>query len=510
MPNQKKKGALLGYANVIIKNLINLIYVPLLLHFLGQTDYGVFQMTNSVVFALTLLSAGFYGSYVRFYMLERAKGSTDTDMPIRKLNGIFLLVYIVVAALCLIGGLLMVTYVHQLFHRGLTPDEISLARTLLVVMSVNVAVTLFSTPFDSYIIAHEQFVFQQSRQLLTSLAQPFLALILLWFGTGAIGVACTQLTISTILLVLNIVFATRRLRMRFMFTNLQWFQFKAIVVFSFWILLNQIFDLVNNNVPNFLLGAMASASAVTVFSIALQIRNLFFSISTTMSGVFVPQINRLVAETDDNHVLLQLMTRVGRYQMILFWYLFGGFVVVGRYFIYLWAGAANTDAYWLCFIMVLPIMIPLTQNLGIEIQRAKNKHKARSLIYVLTAAIDIVLSVLLIPRIGYWATAIGYTVSILLGTGLFMNWYYHNHIRLNMLYFWKNQLPTIGTAIVSIGICLAGTRLLPVNSVATFIIWGVAYTFLFGIGTMYLGLTTQEREHAMHFIHRKDRHEQSH
>ena len=91
-----------------------------------------------------------------------------------------------------------------------------------------------------------------------------------------------------------------------------------------------------------------------------------------------------------------------------------------------------------------------------------------------------------------------------------MNWYYHNHIRLNMLYFWKNQLPTIGTAIVSIGICLAGTRLLPVNSVATFIIWGVAYTFLFGIGTMYLGLTTQEREHAMHFIHRKDRHEQSH
>lgn len=27
--------------------------------FLGQGDYGVFQMTNSVVFALTLLSAGF-------------------------------------------------------------------------------------------------------------------------------------------------------------------------------------------------------------------------------------------------------------------------------------------------------------------------------------------------------------------------------------------------------------------------------------------------------------------
>ncbi len=553
MPNQKKKGALLGYANVIAKNLVNLIYVPLLLHFLGQSDYGVFQMTNSVVFALTLLSAGFYGSYVRFYMRERAKGGTDTGEGIRKLNGIFLLVYVVVAILCLIGGLLMVAYVRQLFRNGLTAGEINLARILLVIMSVNIAVTLFSTPFDSYIIAHEQFVFQQSRQLLTSLAQPFLALVLLWLGTGAIGVACAQLIISTVLLLLNIVFATRRLRMRFTFTNLQWIQFKAIAVFSFWILLNQIFDLVNNNVPNFLLGAMASAmrftftnlqwiqfkaiavfsfwillnqifdlvnnnvpnfllgamasaSAVTVFSIALQIRNLFFSMSTTMSGVFVPQINRLVAETDNNDQLLHLMTRVGRYQMILFWYLFGGFIVVGQYFVYLWAGAANADAYWLCLIMVLPVMIPLTQNTGIEIQRAKNKHKARSLIYVLTAVLDIVISVLLIPHIGYWATAIGYTISILLGTGLFMNWYYHRSIGLNMLYFWKHQLPTIGVAIASIAICLAGTRLLPIHSTPTFIIWGVAYTLLFGAGAMYLGLTADERVKMLQIICRKDKH----
>ena len=51
MANQRKAGAALGYANVIAKNLVNLMYVPLLLHFVGQGDYGVFQMTNSVVFA---------------------------------------------------------------------------------------------------------------------------------------------------------------------------------------------------------------------------------------------------------------------------------------------------------------------------------------------------------------------------------------------------------------------------------------------------------------------------
>lgn len=503
LPSQKKSGAILGYLNIIVKNLVNLIYVPLLLRFLGQADYGVFQMTNSVVFALTILSAGFYGSYVRFYMNERAAGSSDTDGGIKRLNGMFLIVYVVVAVLCLAAGAIMVVYVEEIFKHGLTPSEIGLARILLIIMSANVGVTMLSTPFDSYIIAHEQFVFQQSRQLFTTLAQPFLALFLLWIGIGAVGVACAQLAISIILLLLNISFAFRKLSMGISLTGLQWSLFKAIAIFSFWILLNQIFDLVNNNVPNFLLGAMESASAVTVFSIAVQIRNIFVSLSTTMSNVFVPQINRIVAVNDDNDVLIRLMTRVGRYQMIIFWLLFGGFIVVGHYFVILWAGKSNENAYWLCLIMVLPVMIPLTQNTGIEIQRAKNQHKARSLIYILTSVINIAMTVSLIPRIGYWAPAIGYIVSLLLGTGLFMNWYYHARIRLNMKFFWKKQCPTMALAAVVVCICLVGTRLLPVTSIATFILWGVVYALLFCTGALKVSLTPEEREKILGRLRRK-------
>lgn len=503
MASQKKTGALLGYANILVKNLVNLIYVPLLLHFLGQENYGVFQMTNSVVFALTLLSAGFYGSYVRFYMRERAMGGGDDGLGVRKLNGMFFLVYLAVAVLCLAVGMIMVANVWNLFSNGLTKSEIYLARVLLLIMSISITVTMVSTPFDSYIVAHEKFVFQQSRQLFTALAQPFLTVLLLWLGMGAVGVACAQLAISSVLLVLNVNFAVRKLCMRFKFRGLEWALFKAISIFSFWIFLNQIFDLVNNNVPNFLLGAMASASAVAVFSIAVQIRNIFFSMSTTMSNVFVPQINRIVAESDDNNILTQLMTRVGRYQMVLFWYLFGGFIVLGQYFVRLWAGEANADAYWLCLIMVLPVMIPLTQNTGIEIQRAKNRHKIRSLIYILTSIIDIIISVALIPSIGYWATAIGYVASIFLGTGLFMNWYYHARIGLDMVYFWKHQLPTISFALMVIVVCLLGGLLVPVVSIPTFLSWGVVYSLLFGTGVMKVSLTDDERMKIINRLQRK-------
>lgn len=397
----------------------------------------------------------------------------------------------------------MTINVRSFFSGGLTASELVLARELMGIMTVNVAIQLLSTPFDSYIVSHEKFVFQQSRQLLTSIAQPFLAVLLLWLGTGAVGVACAQMFITSVLLLMNIWYATRTLGMRFTFKGLEWSMFKAIAVFSFWIFLNQIFDLVNNNVPNFLLGAMASATAVAVFAIALQIRNLFFSMSTTMSNVFVPMINRIVAESDDNNVLTRLMTRVGRYQMVLFWYLFGGFIVLGRYFIHIWAGDANADAYWLILIMTLPVMVPLTQNTGIEIQRAKNRHKARSLIYVLISVIDIVICVIFIPTMGYWATAIGYLASIMLGTGLFMNWYYHTRIGLDMVYFWKNMLPTIALALIVTAVCLLGTHFLPVNSILMFLVWGVVYSILFLSGAMKVSLTGEEREKIIGRIKRK-------
>ena len=213
MQSQKKAGAILGYLNIGAKNLVNLIYVPLLLHFLGQGDYGVYQMTASVTFALTLLEAGFSGAYVRFYMRKRAN---NDEAGIRELNGIFFLTYLAVALFCLVGGVLLIANVQRLFSRGLTASELVLARELMAIMSVNIAVQFLSSPFDSYIAAHEQFIFQQSRQLLVAIAQPLLAVILLMLGIGAVWVASAQLIMTAVLLLLNIslLFHCRNLQLK--------------------------------------------------------------------------------------------------------------------------------------------------------------------------------------------------------------------------------------------------------------------------------------------------------
>ena len=140
------------------------------------------------------------------------------------------------------------------------------------------------------------------------------------------------------LLALNASFCLGRLEMRFDIRRFDVGLFRAIAAFSAWIFANQVCDLVNQNVPNVLLGALTSASAVAVFAVSVQIRSVFYSLSTTMSSVFTPKINRIVAESDDNAKLTRLMTRVGRYQMVLFCWVYGGFALLGRFFVLEWAG----------------------------------------------------------------------------------------------------------------------------------------------------------------------------
>ncbi len=482
MASQRKAGAILGYANIVVKNLVNLVYTPMLLAFVGQADYGVFQTSNSFVFSLSLLTFGFSQAYVRFYTLKRARG---TEEDIRSLNGMYLMLYVAVCSVALALGLLFAANVEVFFSTSFTSEQVGLAGQLMTIMAFSVVCTLFSTVFDAYILAHEQFKFQQSRQMFTSLATPFFAFLLLNLGMGAVGVALAQLAVYVTLLVLNARFAILKLGMRFNLRKFDFGLFRAIAVFSAWIFANQICDLVNNSVPNMMLGALTSAVTVSVFAVSIQIRSVFVSLSTVMSNVFIPKINQIVATSDDNGELTRLMTRVGRYQMFLFCWVYCGFVLLGRFFIAKWAGEGFMDAYYLICAMALPLGVPLCQNTGIEIQRAKNKHKARSVVYLCMAGINVLFTLLASPYLGYWAPAIAYCMSITLGNGLFMNWYYQKRIGLDMGFFWKRNLPVV---IASAGVTVAGMVLghfVSVDSWLGFCAWGLVYTAVFA-GAMWL------------------------
>ena len=65
--SQKKAGVVLSYASQAVQIISGLIYTPIMLRILGQSEYGLYQLVYSVVSYLGLLSMGFNASYMRFY-----------------------------------------------------------------------------------------------------------------------------------------------------------------------------------------------------------------------------------------------------------------------------------------------------------------------------------------------------------------------------------------------------------------------------------------------------------
>lgn len=476
MINQRRSGAVLSYLNIVFKNITNFLYVPILLKLVGQADYGLFQMTNSVTSSLSILSMGLSSAYVKFYIDYKTQ---DKEEEIKRLNGLYLVLFIFISIVSLIIGVILTFNVSRLFGKSLSTREIKLTQELMFILVLNIAIAFPSSVFDSNIMVNQHFVFQQSRKIIQTIFVPVFSIVLIYAGFGILAVGLTQLFITLVYLIINIRYCQKRLNMKFIFYGFTKDLIKPLLTFSFFILLNQVVDIINNNVPNFIIGMVRGARDVATFAIALQIKNMFFMLSTSLSSIFVPQVNEYVSSKKPIEILDDLMIRVGRIQMIILFFILGGFIVIGRFFISIWAGSENMDAYQLIIMMVLPSIIPLSQNVGIEIQRAQNKHIFRSISYSIFAAFNIIITYFGAKYFGLTGASFGYIFSIVLANGLLMNWYYHTKLLLNMKQFWKKTIPVMLPFVVATGILLVIQMYIPVNSYLQFMIQGVLYVVIF-------------------------------
>lgn len=502
---QHKAGILLNYINEAVKILTTLIYTPVMLRLLGQSEYGLYQMVGAIVANLSLLSFGFGSAYVRYFYRYRTK---QDDRGIARLNGMFLLIFCAVAAICLACGLVMRTNAVHVFGDGLTAGELEKARILLLILTVNMAVTFPNSVFDCYVTAHERFFFQKLLRLAQSVLNPFLTLPLLMMGYGSVSVVMvtTILTFSTFFV--NIYYCVRKLRMAFSFRKLQFSLLWEMWVFTFFIFLNQIIDQINWNVDKFLLGRISGTKSVAVYGVGAQINNMYIQMSVAISSIFVPRVNRIVAESDDETELTRLMSKVGRMQLAVLALILSGFILWGRDFLQLWVGDGYSVSYYVALLLLIPVTVPLIQNLGIEIQRAKNLHKVRSAVYTGLAVCNVLLSIVLIRLWDSVGAAAGTAISMILGNILFMNWYYHRKMKLDMVAFWREIVKMMPAILLAVLWGLFFRQVVVVRGWISLLLCVLVYTAGYGISMWLLGWSREEKHGISDFLKRM--HEEKH
>lgn len=499
MNSQRRAGAILSYINIIVKNLVTFFYTPFLLTHVGQIQFGLFQMTNSVVTSLSILSMGLSGAYVKFYVNFKSK---DKPNDIKKLNGLYLILFTLIGGIALLIGAIITINTQNIYGSVMSERELELVKKLMIVLSINLAITFPSSVFDSNIMVNERFKFQQIRQLIQSLLVPTIAIPLILSGMNVLAIGVTQILVTIIFMVLNFKYCYQNLNMRFLFVGISFKLVKSLFIFSFFILLNQVVDIVNNNGPSFVLGIVLGAKQVATFAIAIQVKNMFFMLSTSLSTVFIPKVNEIVNQSNNKNLLTDLMIKVGRIQMTILFFVLGGFIILGQYFINMWAGSDNSLAYGLVIAMVLPSIIPLSQNIGIEIQRAMNMHIFRSLAYIIFAFLNLILTYVGTKVWGLPGSVIGYIVSIVTANGILMNWYYHVKMKLNIKKYWLSVINVSLPFIIVTTIFKLITNYILINSFSKFVIFGLLYSCSY-ILIFYIFSASNYEKNQLSFLERK-------
>src|SRR5699024_3595243 len=119
--------------------------------------------------SLSLLSMGFSSAYVKFYMTYKVNKDIEN---IKKLNGLYLILFSAISVIALTIGLILVVNTTQIFGRNLDKSELILTKQLMLILVINVFLTFPSSVFDANIMVHQRFIFQQTRQILQTILVP--------------------------------------------------------------------------------------------------------------------------------------------------------------------------------------------------------------------------------------------------------------------------------------------------------------------------------------------------
>lgn len=286
--NQRKLGIFLSYLNITLQSLLGFLYIPILLHYIGKSEYGLYQLMGSLIAYFGIMDFGLSAAVIRFYAKYLA---LKDQVGMANILAIALRCYGAVMGVMLIAGGAVYTMLDAAFSGSMTAGEVAEAKNIFLLLLLNIVITLLTMVFRSVINAHERFLFLK-------------------------GMETVQLVQTGLNLVLSFArvyycFAKFHVRIRYHYWShelMASFRRLALSVFAV-TLIDQVFWKTNQ----IILDVISGTAAVAVYSTASIIYMGYLQLSGAISGVYLPHVMTLVAEKAKVEKLSALFIQIGRW-----------------------------------------------------------------------------------------------------------------------------------------------------------------------------------------------------
>lgn len=409
-------NTLSGTAAQVIVMAIGLVTTPLILHSLGATEFGGYAVLASLSTYFGVLDLGIGGSLTRFMVFYNERGD-------RTRVGVFatfgMLFYLAMGAVLLPALYAIAPAIgHFLaFPAGLQTQSSAL---IPLVGALFIGWALIGIISARLAAAH--------RLDVTALANV----------CGALGMAVLIYTLvplyprvetvfacmagQLVLVWLVLLVANRRLNGRLLVSPrlVRWRETREIFSFGLWSQLSSITAVVNLEADKVIISRGMGVANVTPYHVANRMALLSRALPLQLLGSLLPAVTARVSGGMTKDELADLYRSSSR-ALMLPTLLISGFVAgIADPLLRLWLGARLPGAAALCTALVLSYSVNNLTGAGSTILRAQGRPQLETFYGILSAVLNIVLTVLLIGPFGLSGVVMGTIAGNVIGSAVFI------------------------------------------------------------------------------------------
>lgn len=494
-----KSDVIISYVSLIVSILISFLLVRYQLKFLGKDQYGVISLINSVIWYIVILDLGIGQTVTRYVTIYKDKGDKT---QIERIAGYSFKNYIKIAAAGTVIGIVIILISPYVF-KSLKSEQVYIFQQCFFISLMNAVLQIPGATFNAILMAYKEFSFIRVITIIKNALRLIIMLVLLKLGYGLIMVFVVDLILNQLVNILCYLQMRFGLKIKMDFKPIDEDIRKTLASYSFFVFLGIMADQIFWKTDSILLGVMSSITVVGIYNISAQLVNQYMMICGTFSSVFLPQLTEMINKKDSKKHINEFFTKASRYQFILVAMILINYIFLGKQFIILWVTNDMVDAYYYGLVIFISLTVPMFQTTGCQILYAMNKHKARSIILLINAIANLVMSVVLFKFFGAMGPALATAIAMVIGNTIMMNIYYSRVLDLKLIKFFKEVCLKISIVSVVVSfIYLLMNYEISSNTLITFIIKAIIGNSIYMIGIYLFALSKEDKDRLIKKIRR--------
>ncbi len=402
---QLKLGAAISYLSIALNLLSGLIYTPWMIQQIGQSQYGLYTLANSLI-TLFIVDFGLSSATARYLSKYHAEGREEKAQEI--LGAIYKL-YLLIDAIVLIGLVIVYFFIDNIYSK-LTPNELLQFKVVYIIAASFSVINLPFVTLNGVLTAYEKFIPLKSADVIYRLLIIASTAIALVLGGGLYAIVAVQAIVGIIVILFKLIAIRRTVPIKAKWGHNDKSLYKEIMGFSLWTTVATLAQRLIFNITPSILGITANTAAIAVFGVVTTMESNTFTITSAINGMFMPKISRIYSGTDNDKSIMPLMISVGKFQFSIMSIIIVGFALLGKSFINLWMGEQYSVAYYGILLVILPCLIYNSLQIANTALTVQKKVNIQAGIVLGVGVINVILSFVF----SSWWGVIGSCVSIFL------------------------------------------------------------------------------------------------